>query len=223
MASAQPFPPPWEFVTSNGIIELVADHSELKPWADIRKLQLNNVRHHLQFFTGNGQSHHVAKCVVRQKLQWMQRRNCKEYVPVLGGSEYFYVNIVGPRHGLDMPFSLKKLNEHLSHARRYGPALKGFLSDFNWQVVSAPSPSDMSFWLSRAVQSKTAAETPSESQPAREPAIPDFAPMPTPAMHNFRSAHAQEVSLGAIPAFSARRTRWDTLPHPLCMSWWRAR
>jgi hypothetical protein len=29
----------------------------------------------------------------------------------------------------------------------------------------------------------------------------DFAPMPTPAVHNFRSAHAQEVSLGAIPAF----------------------
>ena len=89
MMSAVPFPPPWDFVTADGKVEIVTSESDLSKWATSRNLEPHNVRHHLNFFTGNGESHHVGGFVVKQKLQWLKRDGCLEYVPVLGGSQLF--------------------------------------------------------------------------------------------------------------------------------------
>ena len=175
---AAPFPAPWEFVKADGVIEVVANEGELNEWATDRGLAPHNVRHHLRFFTGNGESHHVGGWIVKQKLQWMRRAKRCEYVPILGGSDLFFNEIRAQRVDIDMPFTQKKLNEHLAHARKHGPSLKGYLSSFKWQVVNPPI--DEEFWLGRALVSKTAPEP--EPAPPSESVMPNYGAQMLPGL-----------------------------------------
>ena len=75
------------------------------------------------------------------------RGGCDEFVPVLGGLNHFFETIAAARARVDMPFSKKKLGEHLAHARKHGCRRRGFLSEFKWQVVEPPS--DAASWLRR--------------------------------------------------------------------------
>lgn len=212
--SMAPFPAPWEFVTAEGIVEVVANEQEIVGWSKARKLGSDNVRHHLQFFTGNGESHHVGGRIVRQKLQWLKRVNRSEYVPVLGGSDLFMKNIVARRETVDMPFTKKKLNEHLAHARKHGPALKGQLSEYKWQVVSAPE--DMDFWISRAFDPKTQPE-PELAEAMHQPVLPDYgAQFQTPALVSSCSSGATAAvaacGMGASDALGTTATPQVRLP-----------
>ena len=193
--SMAPFPAPWEFVTAEGIVEVVANEQEIVGWSKARKLGSDNVRHHLQFFDGNGESHHVGGRIVRQKLQWLKRMNRSEYVPVLGGSDLFMKNIVARRQTIDMPFTKKKLNEHLAHARKHGPACRGHLSDYKWQVVGAPS--DMDFWISRAFDPKTQPE-PQLPEAMHQPDLPDYG-----ALFQYPPLVSVSSSSGATAAVAA--------------------
>ena len=81
--------PPWTWISpTDGSEHVVEKESDLQDFnTDHIKAQLNNVRHHLGAFTGNGESHHVNGWIVKQKLQWLKRQRRTEYVPVLGGVE----------------------------------------------------------------------------------------------------------------------------------------
>jgi hypothetical protein len=134
------WPPPWTWVhPSDGSLHVVADEEGLRTFNSQHiKGELRNVRHHVGLFTGNGESHHVNGWMILPKVQWLQRRKRTEYVPVLGGIDLFMQNVHLHRESVDMPFTRKKLLEHLAHARKNGPTLKGFLSKFDWQVVAKP-------------------------------------------------------------------------------------
>ena len=102
-----PLPAPWEWVDQAGNIEIVAAEDDIRSWYLSKTHGAHNVRHHLEFFEGNGYSHHVGGWVVKQKLQWLRRVDCTEYVPVLGGSALFMRNIAEARKDVDMPFTIK--------------------------------------------------------------------------------------------------------------------
>ena len=158
----------WTIVAPDGTPHDIAGESALSAFARTHNIALPNLRHHLGLFAGNGESVHVKEYILLEKLQWMQRKGCSEFVPVLGGVDRFVTATVAARS--DMPFQKKKLREHLSHARKNGPALKGFLSDYKWQVVAAPL--DPRAWLARAGTVPTEPEDPVAAPSTAAPPAP---------------------------------------------------
>jgi hypothetical protein len=194
-----PLPAPWTWISPKGAPHVVHSEDDLSDFnAHHIKAQLNNVRHHLGFFTGNGESHQVNGWIVWPKLQWLKRQGRKEYVPVLGGVERFSDTIHAQRYSVDMPFKRKKLLEHLAHARKHGPQLYGALSDFKWQVVAAPL--DPWEWLAQAHQPRLQPEAAAPEQPVLpvHGARPSSA-LPTQSVSGAASGSGtQQMSVGGL-------------------------
>jgi len=160
----------WTIVDPEGTAHDIADEAALLTFAHAQGLRSNNLRHHLGLFAGNGESVHVKEYILLEKLQWLRRKGCSEFVPVVGGVDRFMRATVTARSGIDMPFQMKKLREHLSHARKNGPALNGCLSKFQWQVVAAPV--DPGAWLARAGTVPTEPENPVAAPSTAAPPAP---------------------------------------------------
>ena len=120
------------------LLHEVADESALTQLSKQHSLRKNNMRHRVGLFEGNGEALQVGGWQPLEKVQWLQRMECSEYVPMLGGTD----NVMKTRHAactaIDMPFTRKKLNEHLAHAQRVMPYLHGAYS-MRWYIVSRPS------------------------------------------------------------------------------------
>jgi hypothetical protein len=71
---------PWKLVTPSGELHIIKDIQELNGFAHAHGIASSNLRHHLGFFTGNGQSLHVQRVVALDRLQWLKRDGCTEYV-----------------------------------------------------------------------------------------------------------------------------------------------
>ena len=84
----------------------IAGESALPAFARMHKIALPNLRRHLGLF-GNGESEHVETYVCLAKLQWLRRKGCSEFVPVVGGVNRFMAATVAARKGIDMPFQKK--------------------------------------------------------------------------------------------------------------------
>ena len=192
-------PPPWTWISpADGSEHVVDNEGDLSAFNTRHiKAALHNVRHHLGAFTGNGESHHVNGWIVMQKLQWLKRQGRSEYVPVLGGVDRFMKTMHAQRCKVDMPFTRKKLNEHLAHARKHGPELKGTLSDFKWQVVQAPS--DPRKWLAQALTPRLQPEAAADAQHE----LPDYGAIwssssALPTLPLSSAAQSHQVSVGGL-------------------------
>ena len=148
----------WTLVAPTGELYDVADEAALSNLCKSHALHVPNMRHHVGLIDGNGTSLHVQGWQTMDKVQWLQRAGCSEFVPVLGAADHFMQTVAAARKGIDMPFTSKKLREHLAHARKHGPGKCGSLSMFKWRVVEPPS--DCADWIGRFASPPSQPETP---------------------------------------------------------------
>ena len=183
----------WTLVAPDGAMHVINTEAELAALCNAQRppLRVDNMRHLLQLFNGNGRAQHVKGWQRLQDVQWLKRAGCDEFVPVLGGLTYFIETIAAARARVDMPFSKKKLAEHLAHARKHGPGRRGFLSELKWQVVEPPA--DAASWLLRVA-------THHPEQPER-PALSDE----RPALQDIAATLA---STWATPLQVSAHTEW---------------
>ena len=105
---------------------------------------VDNMRHLVQLFDGNGRAQHVKGWQRLQDVQWLKRAGCLCLTSLCpcwrGGLDLFNRDHrhcpCACRHAVQHK---KKLAEHLAHARKHGPGRRGFLSELKWQVVEPPA------------------------------------------------------------------------------------